>query len=229
MGFHSSSSSATSSISDFRTTLWNKLWSIDGVIFVGIMIIFVYGAYKSRGMSVTPHPAAGGGAAAEACTPRIQHNYPDFLAAINDTERISLKHYKLAPARINKSEEKCRVIFEKIFKRAFYSVRPDWLQNPATGQNLELDGFCEHITTPIGEGVAFEYDGAQHAKFNKFFHDDNVDKFKYQVVKDEWKSAVCRKRGIVLIRIPHYVSSEDLEEYIVDRLKANGLGHYVSG
>ena len=35
-----------------------------------------------------------------------------------------------------KSEERCREIFEGIFKKPFPSVRPDWLKNPQTKQNL---------------------------------------------------------------------------------------------
>jgi hypothetical protein len=125
--------------------------------------------------------------------------------------------------KLNKHEERCREIFQSIYGEKFKSVRPPWLKNPVTGKNLELDGFCPTLRTPIGTGLAFEYDGAQHSKYNKHFHRHGPDEFLYQCKKDSWKDIKCKKEGVFLIRIPHFVSYEDLEKYITNKLSKNKL------
>lgn len=123
------------------------------------------------------------------------------------------------PVKKYKSEERCREIFEGIFKCEFISIRPDWLKNPRTGLNLELDGFNADVKTPIGKGLAFEYDGEQHAKYNRHFHGGDPTKFVNQVKNDAWKSKRCHELGILLIRIPHTVPREELDRYIVQELQ----------
>jgi hypothetical protein len=123
----------------------------------------------------------------------------------------------------NKHEERCREIFQDIYEERFKSVRPDWLKNPATGKNLELDGYCPRIRTPLGTGLAFEYDGAQHSKYNKHFHRSGHDEFLYQTKKDSWKDIRCKQEGVYLIRIPHFVAYEDLERYIINKLEKSKL------
>lgn len=124
--------------------------------------------------------------------------------------------------KINKHEERCREIFQNIFRTAFVSTRPDWLKNPVTNRNLELDGFAPDIETPVGKGLAFEYDGEQHSKYNTHFHND-VSDFKYQVKKDTYKDLKCKERGILLVRIPHFVDYYDLDRYITEKLKKMGV------
>lgn len=121
-----------------------------------------------------------------------------------------------------KREEKCRQIFEKIFGKKFQSIRPDWLKNPITKRNLELDGYCKDIYTPLGKGLAFEHDGEQHSRYTKYFH-DSPDQFLWQVKCDRWKDLQCKSRGILLIRIPHFIIENDLEEYIIEKLKRSGV------
>lgn len=118
-----------------------------------------------------------------------------------------------------KHEERCREIFEGIFGVEFPSVRPDWLKNPVTGQNLELDGFNPNIRTPIGRGLAFEYDGEQHAKYNSHFHRNGPREFVYQYKKDTLKDQRCKQKGVLLIRIPHYIDHSELDMFIVKRLE----------
>lgn len=121
--------------------------------------------------------------------------------------------------RVNKSEERCREIFEQIFNKPFPSVRPDFLKNPSTKRNLELDGYCPDIITPMGKGLAFEYDGIQHHQPTRHFHGNNPYEFVYQVQKDRFKDSKCREMGILLIRIPHYIPYHDLERNIRNKLK----------
>jgi len=122
-------------------------------------------------------------------------------------------------SKYGKSEERCREIFERIFRSRFKSVRPQWLKNPVTGKNLELDGFCPQIQTPMGMGLAFEYDGKQHSVYSKHFHRGGKNEFIYQTKKDSWKDLRCKQEGVLLIRIPHTIIFEDLERHIRMKLR----------
>lgn len=129
-----------------------------------------------------------------------------------------------------KHEEKCRQIFENIFGKKFVSIRPEWLKNPISNRNLELDGFCDSIITPVGKGLAFEYDGEQHSRYipGSNFHREGPMQFVYQVKKDSWKDMTCKNRNLMLIRIPSFVPFEDLEKYIKQELRKRGMGAYVT-
>ena len=130
------------------------------------------------------------------------------------------------PRKLNKHEERCREIFEGIFGVEFKSCRPEWLENPVTHKNLELDGFSPLIKTKIGKGLAFEYDGQQHARFTPRFQ-SHPDEFVYQCKKDSWKDLRCKEEGILLIRIPSFVAFQDLERFIKQKIRKQGLGKYL--
>ncbi len=130
----------------------------------------------------------------------------DFL---NDDKPKKKKRKKT----VWKTQEKCRSIFQKLYGKKFLSVRPSFLKNPTTGQNLELDGYCKSLN------LAFEYDGEQHSKYNPHFHKGGPNEFIYQVAKDDYKTKKCKLEGVDLIRIPHYIHPENLEEYIIRELK----------
>ena len=117
----------------------------------------------------------------------------------------------------SKPEARCREIFEKLLRRPFPKVRPEWLVNPATKKRLELDGYCASIKTRIGTGLAFEYDGRQHSQKVPYFHRKEGD-FVNQVRRDFLKDRICKSKGIVLIRIPHTIRYDKLEEHITARL-----------
>ena len=136
--------------------------------------------------------------------------YP-FIGA---SKKISLK----GKNKFGKSEEICRDIFQQIFKKRFVKIRPPWLKNPLTGKNLELDGFCADIRTPIGYGLGFERDGEQHSKFTSRFHKTQND-FLYQVKKDNLKDKLCLMKGIILIRIPYFITEKDMKSYIINELR----------
>lgn len=124
-----------------------------------------------------------------------------------------------AKKTVNKSEEKCRRVFEKLFGQRFPSVRPQFLKNPVTNKCLELDGFCPSIPTPLGRGLAFEYDGIQHARYRPHFHRHGPAEFVYQQKRDTWKDLKCQSEGIVLIRIPHFIPPEAFAAYIKRELQ----------
>lgn len=137
------------------------------------------------------------------------------------TRRVIVREaVPVSTAGTNKHEERCREIFQNIFRRPFPSCRPSFLKNPSTGRNLELDGFCPSIVSRTHPGgIAFEYDGIQHAKYSPHFHRNGPSDFLAQVKRDRYKTSVCARRGILLIRIPHFVPFGRLEEYIRDRIR----------
>ena len=82
----------------------------------------------------------------------------------------------------------------------------------------ETEKFIEY-----GTGLAFEYDGIQHSKYNKHFHRKGPIEFVYQTKKDAYKDMVCKNKGVMLIRIPHFVVFDDLEKYIKQKLAKKRL------
>lgn len=134
------------------------------------------------------------------------------------------KEDKLA-LRANSGEEKCRYILEDLFNLSFKRSRPNFLKNPETGRNLELDCYNPHIITAMGSnGLAFEIDGAQHYGYVPQWH-GSEDGFEKQKMRDKLKEVLCIKHGVLLIRIPFSV--QDKRKYILDKLYENNLSHYL--
>lgn len=189
---------------------WRRFLTIDTIAILIIVVAVLYCFFTSKR--------------------RKKYKFTAFDHASNllsNAEASSRRKRRTKKKKINKHEERCREIFQSIFKQPFKSVRPNWLKNPATGKNLELDGFCPYIQTPMGRGLAYEYDGQQHAKYTPHFHRNGPQEFIYQVKKDSWKDMKCKQNGVLLIRIPHFVPFHDLERYIKLQLKNKGLGHHI--
>ena len=110
--------------------------------------------------------------------------------------------------RYNKAEEMCRSILERMYGRPFPSVRPNFLKNPKTGKNLELDCYNPELR------IALEYNGQQHHKYTPYFHSSKR-QFYAQVHRDDWKRRKCREYGIKLIEVPYWIREDNLERYIM--------------
>lgn len=135
----------------------------------------------------------------------------------NQNSHLSgLKYSNRKTTPSSKKEEACRRILENIYHRPFNSHRPDFLKNPITNKNLELDCYNEDLK------ISLEYDGGQHSKYTPAFHGDNKWNFIYQVRKDDFKNKVCKEQNITLIRVPHHIPEYKLEEYIKDKLRKAG-------
>lgn len=114
----------------------------------------------------------------------------------------------------SKGEVECRRVLEKIFKKPFNKARPDFLNNPVTGGNfnLELDCFNEEL------GIAVEYNGVQHYKFVSFFHKNN-EAFLNQKYRDDMKRRICKEYKIILIEVPYTVKVNDIEDFLKNEIK----------
>jgi hypothetical protein len=109
------------------------------------------------------------------------------------------------------NEESTRDLFCNIFKKEFEKCRPDFLLNPETGYNLELDGYNS------GLKIAFEYDGEQHFE-PRFGSREILPKIQ---ARDRLKDELCKKEGVILIRIPYFV--KDKESHIKEELTKRGI------
>ncbi len=145
-------------------------------------------------------------------------NIKDYLG--QDKKRVIIRNRKL-------HENKCREIIERYFNKSnsksikFPSVRPDFLKG-FKNKNLELDMYNHELK------LAFEYDGVQHAKYNKHFHKGDYNNFIKQQENDKLKDQICRNLGIKLIRIPHTVKYNDLEGFILEKITQADIRPHVS-
>ena len=139
-----------------------------------------------------------------------------FKRSINDmSKRINCPY-------CNKfsNENKVREIFETKFNKSFPTVRPNFLKNPNTGYNLELDGYCEELK------LAFEYDGEFHYKEMDWIDDRN--RLEKVQQKDRLKDSLCKENDIMLVRVPYW-ENNDLEHYINQQLISLGVNCAESG
>ena len=104
-------------------------------------------------------------------------------------------------------EQATRDAFERITGRKFPKVRPRFLRNPASGRNLELDGYCEEMM------LAFEYDGELHSTFPNSFHRTYAD-FVAQQQRDRLKEHLCNKAGVRLLRVSCDVALGSIDAYV---------------
>lgn len=112
----------------------------------------------------------------------------------------------------NKSENKCREIFESIFKTNFYKTR---FKEMRKQKPLELDGYSQL-------NIAFEYNGKQHYEFVPYIH-KTKDKFIIQQKRDKIKYKWCKDNNIDLFIIPYTVKYNQLENYIINLLEEKYL------
>jgi len=103
---------------------------------------------------------------------------------------------------------------EAIYKLPFPTVRPNFLKNPETKRNLELDCYNEQLK------IAAEYNGEQHYNFPNRFHKTRQE-FMKQVRRDRLKAEICELRGIHLITIPWTINHQQIPIYIKERLPNN--------
>lgn len=115
---------------------------------------------------------------------------------------------------ISKGEQMCCNVMSKIYGKPFVSMRPNWLKNPETKRNLELDCYNQELK------IAVEYNGIQHYQWPNFTN-QSKEEFNNQVRRDELKLKLCDYHGIYLISVPYTVKPEDIEAYIFERLPEN--------
>lgn len=121
---------------------------------------------------------------------------------------------------VSKGERGTNEALRKIFNKEFYTTRPDFLKNPKTKRNLELDCYNHQLA------FAVEYNGRQHYEYPNGFH-KSKEEFLRQVERDKFKRKMCDKNGIFLLSIPWTVPIGEIEWYIRAKLPST-LKKYAS-
>lgn len=146
-------------------------------------------------------------------------NLPDELVShICDIQELrknidieNIESYKMGTNLPSKGETICRKTLELIYKIPFNKEYPKFLYNPKSGKTLELDCYNKDVQ------IAVEYNGAQHYKYTKFFHKNELE-FKKQIKRDEKKKELCKSNGVHLIQVPYNIPYEKIPVYIIINL-----------
>lgn len=142
-------------------------------------------------------------------------NFPDTLIKIGNVDsNLNNKNDKL----FNKGEDIVYEVLQDILESTIErNIRPDFLKNPETGKNLELDCYCEEYA------LAVEYNGVQHYKFPSVYH-KTEEEFYNQVYRDRLKRKLCDEAGIYLISVPYWVDIYDSkEEHLKDKTSSKNI------
>lgn len=107
----------------------------------------------------------------------------------------------------SKPEKICRRTLEKIYGKKFSRIRPDWLRNPKTGRNLEIDCYNDELK------IGLEYNGVQHYKWPNFTKMSRQ-QFLDQVERDHYKIDKCDEMGVYLITVPYNIPYRLIPDYI---------------
>lgn len=99
----------------------------------------------------------------------------------------------------NPEKETCKAL-ERAFGKPFVRDRPDFLRNPLTGKNLELDCYNKEL------GIAAEYNGPQHYYYPNFTG-QSYKEFQDQIARDNFKLDKCDENGVYLITVPYKVKN----------------------
>lgn len=130
---------------------------------------------------------------------------PSFVpSSVNDDNSKRIK-------KISKGEEICREVMEEIYNKKFPCVRPNFLKNPETKRNLELDCYNDELK------LAVEYNGIQHYKWPNFTG-QTKEEFINQIRRDKFKVEACDNNGVYLITVPYTVSYDKIRDYIISYL-----------
>jgi hypothetical protein len=124
------------------------------------------------------------------------------------------KKKRSPPPKESKGEVECKRILEKLFfPKKFDKARPDFLRNPVTGGNFNLELDCYNKDLKL----AVEYNGKQHYEYIPYFH-RNKDAFTNQKYRDDMKRRMCKDENIILIEVPYTVEVEKIEVFLIKEL-----------
>lgn len=182
-----------------------KIWTEYGFeILLGICIAFIliFALYRK----ITGHSG----------TWTKNHRY--FIPISKNTIPVTPKTTPRTPPKESKGEIECRRVLQYLFNKPFYKSRPDFLRNPVTGGNfnLELDCFNPELR------IAVEYNGIQHYKYIPYFH-KNKEAFLNQKYRDDMKRRICKEHRVLMIEVPYNIKLEDIKSFIVQELRRNGI------
>ncbi len=103
--------------------------------------------------------------------------------------------------KLSPGEREMKIILDKILTDETFidNYRPDWLKNPNTKRNLELDRYYPNLK------IGFEFNGLQHKK--KFDEE--------QWERDKIKKTLCGKAGVIKLVV---YRKELFEKIILEKI-----------
>lgn len=196
-------------ISDFKE-YWNRYgWHILFVLiiitFIVLFLINYFSEQDELGTSVTWNDI-------------YEHILWALFRPVDTPRARSPRHRRqqLSANCSSKGEEMCKNFVEFYFQKPFDKTRPDFLKNPVTGENLELDLYNPDLK------LAIEYNGSQHYHYNSFMHKNSRDKFQNQQYRDLIKKDLCGKAEITLVVVPYTVPHDQIGAFLLDEFKRLG-------
>lgn len=145
-------------------------------------------------------------------TKGVYHSKYEPMIGEQKEDKSLISQINVSKRKESVGERLCHKIFHEFVssklgknKDIMRNIRPNFLKNPKTGCNLELDmfeSFDDKITdkNSIIDGIAIEYNGLQHDQFVPGMH-ENEEAYKEQQFRDSHKTKICKQKGIILITI----------------------------
>jgi hypothetical protein len=119
----------------------------------------------------------------------------------------------------SRGERTCRQALEYMFQQPFPRCRPDFMRNPETGRNFELDCYSAPLK------FAVEYNGPHHLE-------GSVEEVYKTAKRDEQKLDMADAAGVFVLTVqqsgPHAVRHHDIPRYIYDNLPTSILPFVVN-
>lgn len=136
---------------------------------------------------------------------------------IDTPRKPSYRQQRNSSSCSSKGEEMCKSFIEFYFQKPFHKTRPEFLRNPVTGENLELDLYNAELR------LAIEYNGSQHYHYNSFMHKNSRDKFQNQQYRDLIKNDLCKKADITLVIVPYTIPHNQIGSFLFSEFKRLGF------
>lgn len=182
-------------------------WCIFPLIFILLILWFLWGGEKIefigfRGLDFSKFPLN------PKSEPPVPPPAPPSAPAPSPPTGLVIPELKMVRHKTLPERIACQAASE-IYGVPFTSVWPDFLKNPETNRNLEID--CYNHDLKIG----VEYNGPQHYVFpNHYMQSHEYDKFEKQLRRDQFKVEMCDRLGIYLITVPYTVPNDRIKDYI---------------
>jgi hypothetical protein len=138
-----------------------------------------------------------------------------YISQYKEIPKTEIRHKVII--KESRGEAECRKVLQQLFQKPFTSQRPDFLRNPVTGGNFNLELDCYNSSM----GLAVEYNGIQHYKYSPYFH-RNKDQFMTQKYRDDMKRRICKEKNIILIEVPYTIKVEDIKDFLIKVCRSHG-------
>lgn len=146
----------------------------------------------------------------------------DIRYLFNSEDMIEYDLDKPDTTERTKGEKITCDIMKELFGVPFPRKRPNFLKNPSTGRNLELDCYNDDLK------LAVEYNGPTHYKYPNFTGQTKA-QFLSQLQRDKFKIKRCEEVGVHLIIVPYTIPYNKIKEYIIKKLPLKYLNLLKNG